>query len=95
MTIHVLLLLFICLIFFIIDRSSLDSYSSKGLSIFKFVFSICFSFFLSHIATATFTQYVNEYSEIYKFFIIYVCSIIVFIGIEMLTYGKMGSKEYR
>lgn len=95
MTIQVLLLLLICLLFFIMDITNLDSYSNKGLTIFKFVFSICLSFLLSHISLESFEKYSKEYSETYTFFIIYPCTFLVFIGIEMLTYGKMGKKEYQ
>jgi len=49
----------------------------------------------SFILLVCYDQVIHEYSEVYRLFIIFPSAYITFIGIEMLIYGKMGSKEYR
>ena len=95
MILHNGLFIAISILFAIIESGDLSSYSSKGLKIFKLIFSIALGLLLSFIMLVAYEQTILEYSELYRLFIIFPCSYITFIGIEMIIYGKMGSKEYQ
>ena len=95
MKFQILVLLVISLLFFIKEIVNLDSYSSNILTIFKFVFSISLSFLLSYLTLVNYNEGYREFSKLFINFIVYPCTFIVFIGLEMLTYGKMGNKEYQ
>lgn len=95
MILHNGLFIGISIIFAIIEGGNVSSYSSKGLKLFKFIFSIVLGLLLSFILLVSNEQAFLEYSELYRLFILFPCAYITFVGIEMIIYGMMGSKEYR
>ena len=89
MIFFVFLCIVTCIVFAFRDAMDLNATSSGMLLLFKFIFSLCLGLFIAFLGIMMVDYIPILHYDNIRSFLALICTYIVYIGLEMLIYGKL------